>query len=265
MTITARGPGFVELELDLIPALRREILSAVQEISMQPLLPTNATLVPDAQGVYFLYLKPRHDGTDTPAYIGKTDSRSGLKDRLERHAVKILGRRNISQGDVYFRAVRLFVFSALDIESDLIETFGGVQKIDWNHSGFGSNDPGKERDTTTYKADHFDTRFPIDTDAHFFDMPSGPILVSEAMQYLKGKLPYNMRFQRPNPSSSRSFHSDFVNTQLALRPGLSVSEIVKNCVLALPKGWHATALPSHIIVYKNDTRRFPSGTLIARS
>lgn len=265
MTITSSGPGFVELELDLIPALRREIQASIPTFDMLPLVFKNASEVPDAQGVYFLYFRPRLDGSDIPAYIGKTDSKSGLRDRLSRHANKIRGRRNISNQDVFFRAFRLFVFTVLDIESDLIESFGGVQKIDWNNSGFGSNDPGKERDTTKYKEEHFDTRFPIDLDGHFFDMPNGPMTVADAMQHLKDQLPYLLRFERPNSSSRKSFHEDFLNSSVSFPVGSSVFDYIAICINSLPKGWHATALPSHIIVYKDDSRKFPSGQLIARS
>lgn len=267
MTITNQGPGYVELELDLIPALRREILGVLSDIEMQPLVPAATSGVPDAQGVYFLYLRPKQDGSDVPIYVGKTDAKSGLCNRLTRHAAKIRGRKNIRPSDVYFRAVRLFVFTALDIETDLIETYGGAGNIDWNNSGFGSNDPGKERDTTKYKPEHFDTRFPIDTDTWFFDMPSGVMTVAAAMQHLKDneRLPYVIRFQRPSPNSRNSFHPDFLSTHVDFAPGLTVAQIVARCIENLPAGWHATGLPSHIIVYKDDKRSFPSGRLIAKS
>ncbi len=267
MTVTNQGPGYVELELDLISALRRDILEVLPQIAMQPLEATSALGVPDAQGVYFLYLRPKLDGTDLPVYVGKTDAGAGLRRRLSRHAVKIMGRKNIAPSEVYFRAVRLFVFTALDIETDLIGHFGREARLDWNNSGFGSNDPGRERDTTTYKAEHFDTQFPIDIDTPFFDMPAGSMSVAVAMQHLKDHelLPYTVRFQRPNPSSRNSFHPDFLAAQVTFSPGLTVAEIVAQCIHHLPGGWHATALPSHIIVYKNDPRRFPSGTLIAQS
>jgi hypothetical protein len=267
MTITGQGPGYIELELELIPALRREILEALPDIHLEALTIANARLIPDAQGIYFLYFKPRFDGSDTPAYIGKTDSKAGLRKRLSRHSVKIQGRQNIKEEDVYFRAIRLFVFTAMDIESDLIECFGGVKRIEWNNSGFGSNDPGKERDTTKYKADHFDTKFPIEIGKAFFDMPTGTMTVAAAMQYLKDQelLPYTLRFERPIPQSRNSFPPDFVDATVTFRPKMTVMEIISECMAKLPKGWHATALPSHIIVYKDDARKFPSGIRIAES
>ena len=51
MTITSSGPGFVELELDLIPALRREIQASIPKFDMLPLVFKNASEVPDAQGL----------------------------------------------------------------------------------------------------------------------------------------------------------------------------------------------------------------------
>jgi hypothetical protein len=265
MTVTSRGAGYVEIELDLIPALRREILDAIKDIALVQLVPTNVASIPDEQGVYFPYYQPMHDVADSPVYIGKTDSDAGLRSRLMRHSYKLDGRENISPTEVYFRAVRLFVFTPMDIEGDLIEFYGGVKSINWNGSGFGSNDPGTERDTTNYKADHFDTRFPIDYGRSYFDMPAPTMSVAEAMTFLKRELPYNLRFQRPKPKSTLSFHPDFQANSASFRPGMTVKDQVASCIAALPKGWHATALPSHIIVYKDDTRKLPSGKVIAKS
>lgn len=254
--------GYAELEFDLPGALLESILKHLKEVDAADLTLANTSVIPDEQGVYALYLKR----DDQLVYIGKTDGEAGLGRRLTRHARKIDGRQNIGPTDVAFKAIRLYVFTAMDLETALIRSFGGVKNVAWNNSGFGSNDPGKERDTTRYKPDHFDTLYPIRLDEAFVELTPGRQSVAEVMQALKDGLPYLLRFQRPNSSSRSSYHPDFEASLIEVPPtGMTTREAVTACLAALPAGWHATALPSHIIVYKDDTRRYPSGEVIARS
>lgn len=254
--------GYVELEFDLAGALLREVTQIFGTMVAADLTTTNLAAVAEAAGVYALFSK----GTGDLLYIGKAEGSKGLHNRLTRHMRKINGREFITPSDVQFKAIRLFVFAAMDLETSLINYYGGTKKVPWNHSGFGSNDPGKERDTTKYKKDHFDTQHPIRLNASFVDIAPGTYPVSEIMQKLKDDLPYLLRFQRPNPNSRRSFESEFASNQVTVpRLGMSTREVVELCVRGLPTGWQATALPSHIICYKNDTRKFPSGKPIATS
>lgn len=253
--------GYGELEFDLPGALLHAILERLETIEPGELTQEALRNVPEEQGVYALYLKSPF----RLVYIGKTDSASGLKHRLTRHARKLIGRQNIGPDDVKFRAVRLFVFTAMDIESALIGHYGGVKEVPWNGSGFGSNDPGKQRDTTRYKEDHWDTQYPILLDECHTKIEPGTHQISELMRELKLSLPFLMRYERPTQSRN-SFHEDFETTSVDLpEAGMTTREILVAVMLALPKGWHATTVPSHIIVYKNDSRKFPSGTLIAKS
>ncbi|MDO6485217.1 GIY-YIG nuclease family protein [Shimia thalassica] len=253
--------GCGELEFDLPSALLTAILAKFDDIEPADLTIANTNEVPEAQGIYALYLK----NPQRLVYIGKTDSDAGLKHRLSRHARKLIGRLNLRPDDVEFRAIRVFVFTAMDIETALIKHYGGVSSVAWNNSGFGSNDPGKERDTTNYKDDHWDTQYPIDLDTDYCDFAPGIYSVGEIMSELKLRLPFLLRFQRPGRSRS-SYHEDFVNTQVHIqRRELTSRQILQECMDALPAGWHATALPSHIICYKNDNRNFPSGETIAVS
>jgi hypothetical protein len=254
--------GYAELEFDLPAALLDAILKKLDGMHAVPLTSGNTATIPEEQGVYALYLK----NEALPVYIGKTDGEAGLKHRLRRHARKLIGRKNIDPDQVLFKAIRLYVFTAMDMETALIKHFGGVNEVKWNHSGFGSNDPGVERDTTRYKSGHFDTEYPIELDKRFVDFEVGEAPVALVMQSLKANLPYLLRFERPNPKSAQSFHDDFLTSKVFIaRSDMTTREVVAACVTAMPTGWHATSLPSHIIVYKNDSRHFPSGHLIARS
>ena len=254
--------GYAELEFDLPGALLGEIVGLLGQLDSAELCEENLHDVTNAPGVYALL----NGSTGEVLYIGKAEGSKGLLNRLTRHMRKLDGRQNINSGDIHFKAVRIFVFAAMDLETALISHFGGDGKLPWNHSGFGSNDPGKERDTTKYKPDHFDTQFPIRLDEKFVELKVGRQPVAEVMQHLKDNLPFLLRFQRPNPNSRKSFEPDFENSEVNVpKPDMTTREAIELCVSNLPKGWHATALPSHLICYKNDNRRFPSGTLIARS
>jgi len=250
--------GYAELEFDLPGVLLAAILDRFEVISPADLTLKNAEQVPEEQGVYALYLKD----SNRLVYIGKTDSEAGLRHRLTRHSRKITGRENISPDDVQFKAIRLFVFTAMDLETALIKHFGGVKKVLWNNSGFGSNDPGRHRDTSAYKDDHFDALYPIKLDEVFVNISPGEYTISEIMQCLKNGLPYTLRFQRPGRSS---YHNDYDRTMIGIaKPNMTTREILRICGDALPAGWHITALPSHIISYKNDRNIYKHGQEIAR-
>jgi hypothetical protein len=273
-------PGFAEFEFDLPNALLESLVTAFEKISSVPLTLPNVAMIPDEQGVYQLFLK--RGGARRLVYIGKTDGDAGLNKRLARHAAKIQSRENLDPADVFFKAARIFVFTAVDLETQLIRHYSKSEDISWNGSGFGSNDPGRERDTTTYKADHFDTQFPIDIQRPLnFDLPH-EASVATILRVLKRKLPYLIRFQTQLPTRLQArgatrlqtqrtkigrAHPELETTMINLLPAFSgtVYDVLMQLIQALPPGWHATKLPSHVIIYKNDTRNFPSGTLIARS
>jgi hypothetical protein len=251
--------GYTELEFDLPGALLTAILARLEGTPPADLTEKNAGRIPEEQGVYALYLKD----PSRLVYIGKTDSEAGLRHRLMRHSRKIKGRENISPGDVQFKAIRLFVFTAMDLETALIQHFGGVKAVPWNNSGFGSNDPGRKRDTSDYKDDHFDAQYPIKLDEVFVEFSPGEYLVSQIMQRLKNGLPYTLRFQRPGRSS---YHEDYAGKSVRIvNPGMTTREVLQSCGEALPAGWHITALPSHVISYKNDRNNYEHGVEIART
>src|SRR5690606_30796551 len=94
---------------------------------------------------------------------------AGLTTRLTTHAAKICGRPNL-RGRVRFKAVQVLVFSAMELETLLIRHYKATgAPMSWQHSGFGSNDPGRQRDHTKYKEAHFDVRHPIDVSEKFVE------------------------------------------------------------------------------------------------
>lgn len=257
-------PGYDEFEFDLPKALLKRLIDALDEVAPTPLTAEALADLPEVQGVYQLFLK-RGDRLDR-VYIGKTDSEAGLKRRLSKHARKVRDRVGLDPDTVYFKALRVFVFTAIDLETQLIKHYGGVKAVEWNGSGFGANDPGRERDTTKYKATHFDARFPIDVDRPL--TPDFPREGSAAslLKALKRATPYLIRFQTIS-QHSRTAHPDLENTPVVLSDAdlESAATMIAGVVRSLPVGWHATMLPSHVIIYRDDDRKFPSGRRLAAS
>jgi hypothetical protein len=254
--------GYAEFEFNLPEALLKELVRKFDSMASAPLTESNVAAIPEEQGVYQLFLT---DGSSL-VYVGKTDAAAGLRVRLGRHARKIQHRLNLDPDIVQFKAVRVYVFTAVDLETQLIEHYGGLSAVSWNGSGFGSNDPGRERDTTTYKADHFDARYPIDIDRTLsFPIPA-QATAAAILRSLRLAVPYLIRAQSLR-QGSRAPHPDLDATIVTIDPKrpMTPEGIIAQTVRQLPKGWHATMLPSHIIIYKDDNRNFPSGRLIARS
>lgn len=203
--------GFIAFELDLMGAVMNQLVPTLDAMASAPLSLQNAQALPDAQGVYLLI----YDGE--VRYVGKTDAEAGLRTRLARHARKFEQRRNVRPEDVQFKAAQILVLTAMDIESRVIAHYGS----EWNGSGFGSNDPGRERETTNKPEQGFDARFPIDIDTPLDVLEPGQTTVHEALVALKIALPYTLRFElEPGAKGSHSFrlrpHSDLPAAQLTV-------------------------------------------------
>lgn len=249
--------GFVEFEFDLPGALLQRLVDVFKDMADAPLDAAVVATIPDAQGVYQLFF----DGK--LSYIGKTDAEAGLYKRLTRHAKKIQHRIALDPARITFRAVRVFVFTAVDLETQLIKYY---KTETWNGSGFGSNDPGRERDTTNYKADHFDAMFPIDIDRL---LPGFVIPIegtaAQVFQLLRDQIPYTFRAQGKAPKS-RKPHPDIASTRVTVPAGTpsTTRDIIRAVVRQLPPGWQAVRLPSHVILYK-ESKVYESGETLARS
>ncbi|MGO9005303.1 MAG: GIY-YIG nuclease family protein [Beijerinckiaceae bacterium] len=257
--------GYIDFEFDLPEALLAKLVKVFDDdVTAAQLLPEVVAKIPEEQGVYQLFLESA--GKQELVYIGKTDAAAGLQKRLGRHAEKIQQRKGLDPSRVFFKAVRVYVFTAVDLETQLIAHYGGTAKVQWNGSGFGSNDPGIERDTTSYKPDHFDAKFPIDIARPLdFAVPMNG-KAADVLRALKSGLPYLIRFHAKS-KNSRTAHADLEDTEVTIDPKkpLTPESVLEQTVVQLPAGWHATLLPSHVIVYKNDERKFPSGRLIAKT
>ncbi|KWU49774.1 GIY-YIG nuclease family protein [Pseudomonas palleroniana] len=240
---------FEELEFDLPSALLSQLMRLFDEMPEGPLHAPAVQEIDDAQGVYQLFFNGQL------VYIGKTDAQAGLRARLLRHATKIRSRQNLTHETIGFKAVRVFVFTAMDLEELLIKHYkSGPTPPIWNLSGFGSNDPGRNRDHTVLKAGHFDKNFPIDLDLVVeVTTANGVASAAEVLTQLKGQLAYNIRFEGAT-ATSKSPHPDLIAAQVHLPSDSdTVMNILRRVKTALGAHWQITALPGYVIAYREQT------------
>lgn len=107
-------PGYVDFEFDLPGALLARLVQVLDTLPPATLSREFLDDIPDAQGVYQLFLDA------ALVYIGKTDAEAGLRKRLDRHRLKIQHRNGLDPNRVAFKAVRIYVFTAVDLETQLI-------------------------------------------------------------------------------------------------------------------------------------------------
>lgn len=242
-------------------AVMNQIIPALDEMSSAPLTLSNAVNLPEAQGVYLL----AHDGAIR--YVGKTDAEAGLRTRLARHARKFEQRWNVRPEDVSFKAAQILVLTAMDVESRIIKHF----RAEWNGSGIGSNDPGRERETTNKPEFGFDARFPINIDIPLEILEPGDKTVHAALIALKEALPYTLRYEVTLPDGRKKAgshdyrlnpHPDMLSSSVIIPYGpMTVRNMMQLIVSALPLGWQATYFVSHVILYK-ESRVYLHGTPI---
>lgn len=246
-----------ELEFDLPSKLLEELVKLFEEMPNGQLDAESLQAVDEEQGVYQLF----KDGE--LVYIGKTDSEAGLKKRLLRHSIKVQSRLNLEVSQVTFKAIRVYVFTAMDLESLLIKHYRDKgQRPEWQHSGFGSNDPGRERDTTKVKEENFDYKYPIDLDIPVEVESVGlEISVADMLSQAKRQLSYNIRFQS---AGGRKPHADLGDAMVQLQENrATVRELLKRAKSALGEAWQITALPGYVIIYKERAlTKYPSGEII---
>jgi Uri superfamily endonuclease len=247
--------GFAEFEFDLPSALLESLIRVFDITSSAPLDAVHVNAIPDAQGVYQLFL-----GGEL-VYVGKTDAEAGMRKRLRRHVDKISHRIGLEPSEVSFKAIRIFVFTAVDLEAQLIRALG---KPNWNGSGFGSNDVGQNRDDTEYKDKHFDYMFPIDIDRKISNYSGTDAPTAEYfINHFRLLVPYTVRIES-RPDKKTTIHSDFLRH---IDADLSVNTMrgaLISVINQLPAGWQATLLPSHVILYK-ILKSYKSGSVIWRS
>jgi hypothetical protein len=237
--------GYNEFELDVEDILKKQLPAHFQQVEAAPLTLENIYEIPEgAKGAYLL-LK---DGEEV--YAGKTDAKHGFRNRLQRHFYSMKDRHNLPPESMSFKAVRIWVFSALDVESILITQLKAGRKgaLPWNNSGFGSNDPGRRRDTQIPA--NFDIWHPINVELKLDFINAGTYRVSEVLETLADNLPYYIRYEK----NGKKGHPEFDTTYVTLAEDkMSAVEVLEAIVQAFPDvSWQATIFHGRIILYKES-------------
>jgi hypothetical protein len=242
--------GYAEFELDLIKALRQDLPPVVDAVSAASLTRNNVSALPEkAQGVYLLLENGK------PTYVGKTDARHGFRERLTRHFLTLSARKNIDLAKISFKAVRIMVFTVINVETTLIELYTKDNPSSWQNTGFGSNDPGHNREKQASSA--FDKCHPINIDLRLDSIKRGHYCSKDLLVTLKDSLPFDFRYEtdagpKSKPVKYTVGHADQRATHVVVpHDSMTLRELLKDVLLpAFPDGWVATVFPGRVILYK---------------
>ena len=131
-------------------------------------------------------------------------------------------------------------------------------EVAWNGSGFGSNDPGRQRETTNMKPDGFDASHPISIDLPLEQpLEPGSKPVVDALNHLKTSLPYTLRYEtlrnKQGKAQRGKAHVDLLEASItAPSTPQTTRALMRLIVDALGLMWQATVFPSHVILYKEE-------------
>lgn len=191
-------------------------------------------------GVYVLYM----DGK--AVYAGKAD---GLLDRLQQHLEKIRGRVTLLEKEIRYKALLLDENWSTSANEDLlIRHFKDMGQCEWNKSGFGPKDPGKNRDG--YQPNKFDTLYPINTDWALKGV-SDSMTIGDVLTLMKNELPYTMRYELDASSLNRKLKLKGV-------PRTAIS-LATHIAKVLGDDFQFMVFKSHMVVYKSK-KQYAHGT-----
>lgn len=226
--------------------LNDEIVNVFDALEPVPLTQQNVGVLAEheannphaTKGLYILHYR------GVAVYVGKAED--SLRSRLEDHRTKLASRLNMNVADMGFRCLYLDKnWSALTHERPLIERFG----YQWNATGFGNHDPGRNRDKTELKANHFDRLYPIDANL-VLTFAAGNRTVATALQEVKERMPYLFRFAtKPRFRPSRS-HPDYHANSVTFDANETVRSALGKIVDALGAAWQVTFLYGYLILYR---------------
>lgn len=181
-------PSCSKFEFDLGQGVADQLREAFDRLTIAPLNEEKIKeLVGRKSGVYLLYRGPKD-----VVYVGKANG--SLRDRLLNHSKKVRGRLYLDPDEMGFKGLYVDrTWRATGPEELLIDYFKNEEQAQWNTNGFGSKDPGKMRDGTQYKKNHYDVRFPIDKNLKLESIDAGEWNIDKLLKVTKNELPYLFR------------------------------------------------------------------------
>lgn len=232
--------------LDMQRVLNDEIVEVFDGLEPVPLSPESLGLLAEHEssnpnskkGLYILH----HRGE--AVYVGKAED--SIRVRLEDHRLKLASRQNITVADISFRCLYLDKnWSALTHEKPLIERFA----YRWNATGFGNHDPGRNRDRTELKENHFDRLHPINENL-MLEFDAGERTVATALNEIKSQLPFLLRFQTQRGFRPSRSHPDYEENMVSFNGPKSLRDALGSLVDALGSDWQVTFLYGYVILYR---------------
>ncbi len=238
-------PSSAEFKLSITKALTTQLAESLDELDPEPLTPENLANLDPRPGVYQLYV------VGDLVYVGSAEN--SLPQRLAQHRRKLSGRQKIDLATVAYTA--LYVdedMTVLAPEKQLTNMFKEQGLCEWNTSGFGMKDPGRERDTTVWQPNHFDVLYPIRLDyVPAIEPKLWPL--ADLLRELKGDLPFLFRYQ--------AAAEVYAGCEVRTEAGLNVREVLELVATSLGVGWQITALPGYVIMYP-EPQDYQQGTVI---
>lgn len=243
--------------LNITEAMRGQLVNSLAELTPIQLSHENLLTVDNHPGVYRLF----YDGK--PVYVGKADK--SLPQRLNKHLNKLGGRVD-QLGGPLLDHISFYCLSihedlhALAPEKMLIREFKAAREAAWNFNGFGNNDPGRERDTSLVKENHFDRTYPINLE---YELTLGSSVKQDSLygllKALKDGAPFNIRFPDPRKTNYATMERSIAELESHLYESLTVRAWLELVARFLPEGWLITALPGYVILYpETEPTRYPS-------
>lgn len=247
-------------EFDISTPLFEQMSSDFDLLAPVPLNEANLADVADRPGVYGLH----HD--DRLVYVGKADDSAAT--RLRKHRRQLDGRLGITPDEVSFKCLHFAnTWDPFKPEAHMIRRYAPR----WNNTGFGPNDPGRQRDHTRLKDAHWHVLYPLDPDYACGGIPAGQYDVLELLREIAKQVPYWVRFQGNREGHGdgerrlyEAAQSDFSQAQpVEVRcDGMSARALLLLAVRALPNShdWQLTQLPSHLLLYREQGAEYPRMT-----
>ncbi|APU41093.1 hypothetical protein BSL84_16335 [Streptomyces sp. TN58] len=249
---TAERAGDLTVRL-ITPEAEELLIRLMEKQDPVDLTLENLATLDDSPGIYQLYRRQaRNEGAIV--YVGQSDR--SLRQRLQGQMVKISGRLNIDVNEMSF--ARLYVEDDLSVVNParlLVNRLRDQgEEIPWHMNGFGNSDPGRNRDRTALKFQHFDAQHPINLDWVIRnDGPSGRMAVLEFATLVKGKLPYLFRF---------AYQGREIETVSVEVPegAISADKAFRLLAAALGAEWQVSALSGYVVMYRERGVEYPSAT-----
>jgi len=244
-------------EFDIATPLFDQLAADFELLTPDPLQPESLQTVESRPGLYGLH----HQGS--LVYVGKADE--SARERLSKHRRQLEGRIGITPEEVSFRCLHFaHTWDPFKPESHMIRKYSPS----WNLRGFGPNDPGRMRDKTRLKDNHWHVQYPINPDYPCEGIPAGDYDVLELLRLVCKEAPYWVRFQGNRSGKTEEeqqlheeAHRDFSASRLVSIPAerMRVKDLICLAVQALPcpSEWQVTILPSHLLVYKEVNEVYP--------